>query len=200
MARVLLIRHAEAAGQAFDHQLTPRGREQAEALSRWLQARYAIDRVLASSYDRARDTVAPLARDTGLSIEIEPRVIERRAGTFVEPREVWLETMRLGFADLDYRPDGGESGREAQARGVAALQDALAGENALSVIVSHGQLMTHTLDFIDPSFGFDGWHSLTNPDVYLIEMTEDGRLRFERVWEPDVRQADDTGLAQTPPS
>jgi hypothetical protein len=39
------------------------------------------------------------------------------------------------------------------------------------------------LHSIDPGFGFRGWESLSNPDVYLLD---GGRcLRFERLWRPD---------------
>jgi 2,3-bisphosphoglycerate-dependent phosphoglycerate mutase len=91
--------------------------------------------------------------------------------------------MQRGFADLDFRVDSSESGREAQARGLSVLREALDSPYELPALVSHGQLMTHLLSNIDVSFGFEAWRSLSNPDVYLVEQSADGVLSFGRLWQ-----------------
>ena len=35
---------------------------------------------------------------------------------------------------------------------------------------------------LDPRFGFSGWESLTNPDVYLHEGGPEATYKFMRVW------------------
>ena len=64
-----LIRHGEP-NYELDT-LTPRGWEQAEALSRRL-ALHGLDRIYASPLGRAQDTARPTAKLLGLPIEIEP--------------------------------------------------------------------------------------------------------------------------------
>ena len=76
---------------------------------------------------------------------------------------------------------GGESGRETLERGWAALEEVLAAGHGLPAIVSHGQLIALVLSRIDPSFGFDGWQSLANPDVHLVERDARGGLSFRRL-------------------
>jgi hypothetical protein len=42
--------------------------------------------------------------------------------------------------------------------------------------------MALVLTSLDKGFGFSGWESLSNPDVYLLHDAGDGRLAFERLW------------------
>ncbi len=82
-----LIRHGEP-NYELDT-LTPRGWEQAEALSRRL-ALHGLDRIYASPLGRAQDTARPTAKLLGLPIEIEP----------------W-SSEALAWADFsETRPDG----------------------------------------------------------------------------------------------
>ena len=89
--------------------------------------------------------------------------------------------VRRSFGELDFAVLGGESGRQTLERGWAALEEVLAGGHKLPVIVSHGQLISLVLSRIEPSFGFDGWQSLTNPDVILVERGARRGLSFHRL-------------------
>lgn len=178
MQRVLIVRHCESSGQAGEAPLTPKGHAQAEALAERLAA-HPIDRLVSSSYRRAQQTIAPFAARSGLSIELEPRLVERRLSP--EPIPDWREVVRRSFDELDFAVSGGESGRETLERGWAALEDVLGAGHTLPVVVSHGQLISLLLSRIDPSFGFDGWQSLANPDVHLVERDPRGRLSFRRL-------------------
>jgi len=81
VVELILIRHAEAEtaetpdGSPADPGLTPRGREQAHAVARWL-ARKPIDRILSSPARRARETAEATAIRTGLELKIDPRLRE----------------------------------------------------------------------------------------------------------------------------
>jgi 2,3-bisphosphoglycerate-dependent phosphoglycerate mutase len=148
--RVALVRHCESSGQAPEAPLTETGRAQAVELAQRLEP-LGIDHVLSSPYARARATIEPFAARSGLFLHIDDRLAERSLSP--EPIDAWREVVRRSFEDLDFRSPGGESGRETLARGWAA---------------------------IDPSFGYDGWQSLRNPDLVLLERTSGGTLRFER--------------------
>jgi 2,3-bisphosphoglycerate-dependent phosphoglycerate mutase len=177
MARALLVRHCESSGPAPEAPLTARGEEQAVALAERLSA-HPIDHLVSSPYLRARATIAPFAERAGLAVQIEERLAERRMSQ--EPAPHWREVVRRSFTDPHFRLPGGESGAEALARGSAAISAVLAAGHRLPVLVSHGQLLSLVLHSIDPGFGYSGWSSLANPDVFLLE-TRGGGLRFERV-------------------
>jgi 2,3-bisphosphoglycerate-dependent phosphoglycerate mutase len=175
--RVALVRHCESSGPAPDAPLTEVGRAQAVELARRLEP-LGIDHVVSSPYAKARATIEPFAARSGLLLHVDDRLAERRLSP--EPIDAWREVVRRSFEDLDFRAPGGESGRETLTRGWAAIEAVLGGGHRLPVVVSHGQLLSLVLHSIDPSFGYEGWESLRNPDVHLLERTRGGAFRFER--------------------
>jgi 2,3-bisphosphoglycerate-dependent phosphoglycerate mutase len=174
---VLVVRHCESSGQAPGASLTAKGRQQAEALARWLEES-AIARIVSSPYARAVETISPFAQRRGLAVALDERLAERRLSP--APIDDWRDYVARSFAEPDARAPGGESGGEALARGWAALCDALAQPGSL--LVSHGQLLALVLHRIDARFGFAAWQAMTNPDVFQIERSASGELRFARVW------------------
>jgi 2,3-bisphosphoglycerate-dependent phosphoglycerate mutase len=178
MSRLLVVRHCESSGQAGEAPLTAKGYAQAEALAERL-APHRIDRIVSSSYRRAQETIAPFAARAGLPIELEPRLVERRLSP--APIDDWKDVVRRSFGEPDFSVPGGESGRQTLERGWAALSEVLDAGHALPVIVSHGQLISLLFSRIDPAFGYDGWQSLQNPDVHLVERDPRGLLSFRRL-------------------
>jgi len=177
-ARLLLVRHCQSSGQHADAPLTEAGRTQAEALAARLGA-LPIDFALASPYLRARETLAPFAVRAGLALHTDERWAERRLSP--EPIDHWREVVARAFVDLDFRVPGGASGRDVLERARAALAAVFASGHALPVVASHGQLISLLLHDIDPGFGFAGWESLANPDVFALERNGSGRLSFRRL-------------------
>lgn len=173
---ILAVRHCASEGQAPEAGLTARGREQALHLADAIAGRHPVARIVSSPYRRARESIAPLASRLGLRVEIDERLAERRLSPV--SRDDWREFVRRSFDDLDARAPGGESGREALARGWSALHDALASPGAL--IVSHGQLLGLVLHRIDAGFGYADWEAMANPDVFRIARTAGGGLCFTR--------------------
>ncbi len=176
--RLVLVRHAAAAGQDPAAALTPDGERQARALADLL-ARLGVARVVASPFVRAVETARPFCARAGLALETDARLVERALG----PPDLadWREHLRRSFDDLDYRLDGGESARAAQARGAAVVRDALA-SGARCALVTHGNLLALLLNAVDPAFGFDAWARLTNPDAFLLNADDRGPTSFTRVW------------------
>jgi 2,3-bisphosphoglycerate-dependent phosphoglycerate mutase len=82
---------------------------------------------------------------------------------------------------------GGESAREALARAREAFDALLASSGSLIAVASHGQLLSLLLHSIDGRFGYDGWQSLSNPDVLLVSADRAGALAFTRIWKEDPR-------------
>lgn len=177
-ARVLLVRHCASSGQYADAPLTDAGCKQALDLAERLAA-FPIDHIVSSPYARAIGTIEPFAKHAGLPLHLDERLAERRLSP--QPIDHWREIVRLSFESLDSGVPGGESARETLRRGWAAIQKIMEGEHRLPVVVSHGQLLSLVLHSIDPGFGFAGWQSLRNPDVYLLERKADGSCAFSRV-------------------
>jgi broad specificity phosphatase PhoE len=165
--RIVLIRHCESTGLEPDAPLTGRGLAQADALAARL-APFQPDLIVSSPLRRARQTVDPLAAARGLTIEIDARFAERQLAA--EPPADFRPAVRRSLEDFDHQMPGGESSRAAQARGRQAIEALLGRGARLPVVATHGQLLTLILNSIDPSFGFAGWESLSNPDVYLVEV------------------------------
>ena len=176
---MLLIRHCQSSGQDPDAALTETGRKQAQALAEFLSD-YPIDMIVSSSYARAQQSIEPFAATVGLPIHLDYRLIERTLSG--SPIDNWREVVRDSFADLELRVPGGESAREVLDRGWAAINKLLDGDHQFPIAVSHGNLLSLILNSLDPNFGYDGWESLSNPDVFALKEAIDGRLVFKRLW------------------
>ena len=176
---MLLIRHCQSSGQDPDAALTEIGREQAEALAEFLSD-YPIDMIVSSSYMRAQQSIEPFAATVGLPIHLDNRLIERTLSG--SPIDNWREVVRDSFEDLELRVPGGESAREVLDRGWAAITELIDGRHRFPIVVTHGNLLSLILNSLDPNFGYDGWESLSNPDVFALKEADDERLVFERVW------------------
>jgi 2,3-bisphosphoglycerate-dependent phosphoglycerate mutase len=164
--RLVLVRHCESTGLQPEAPLTARGFEQARALAPRLAA-LLPDAIVSSPFLRARQSVEPLAAARGLTIEVDARLAERNLAA--EPSAEFRLAVQRSLADFDWRLPGGESSRDAQARGRAAVRALLARDVGLTVVATHGQLLTLILNSIDPAFGFADWEALSHPDVYLVE-------------------------------
>ena len=103
----------------------------------------------------------------------------------VEPIKNWQDVVRDSFDDHDLRSPGGESAREVVDRAWAALDEIIAAGHPMPlVVVTHGNLMALVLHSLDPSFGFEGWNSLSNPDVFMARGRGSGPMTFERIRRP----------------
>ena len=165
-----MIRHCEASGQNPEASLTKIGFQQANKLAVFL-ADYPVDMVVSSSYTRARQSIEPFATASGLRIRLEHRLIERTLSS--SPIDNWREVIRGSFEDSDLRAHGGESAREVLDRAWAAINELLYGDYQLPLAVTHGNLLSLILNSLNPSFGYGGWESLSNPDVFVLRESVD---------------------------
>ncbi|MFF9808072.1 histidine phosphatase family protein [Streptomyces coeruleorubidus] len=69
MTELLLIRHGLPLAGVFDPRLSPEGTAQAERLAAWL-VHEDVDALYSSPFRRARETVAPLERLTGMTATV----------------------------------------------------------------------------------------------------------------------------------
>ena len=188
-SNLILVRHAQATGQQPGAPLTETGQEQAHTLATFLSD-YLIDHISTSQYLRAQQSIQPFATIAELPVDTDPRLNERILSA--EPIENWQEVIHDSFDDHNLRAPGGESAREVSGRAWAALDEILAENYRLPIVVTHGNLMALVLHSLDSSFGFEGWKSLSNPDVYLLQHHQSSELTHQRIWQPQQFPPDRT--------
>ena len=176
---LLLIRHCQATGQIPNAPLTETGHRQAQKLADFLSD-YPIDHITTSEYLRARQSIEPFARQSDLTIHKDARLNERTLSA--EPTYNWQEIVRDSFVNHDLRAPGGETANEVLRRAWDALNELIGTGHTLPIVVTHGNLMALVLHSLEPTFGFEGWKSLTNPDVFMLREKEPGRFDFDRLW------------------
>ncbi|ANU14249.1 histidine phosphatase family protein [Planococcus halocryophilus] len=172
---IYLIRHCQATGQAPEAELTEIGKKQAKDLAEFFQQRKVVHFV-SSPFMRAIQSIEPAAKQLGLPIVIDGRLAERILSS--EDLSDWMEKLEASFEDEELKFVGGESGREATTRAIAALQDMKDGTAA----VTHGNLLGLLLKSIDSQYDFSAWGKLTNPDVFKVEITN-GQTSVVRLWQ-----------------
>ncbi|WLV25339.1 histidine phosphatase family protein [Aciduricibacillus chroicocephali] len=175
---IYIIRHCKAKGQYPEAELTEAGQEQAKELAAFLKD-IKIERIISSPYLRAKQTIAPFAEAESIEVEIDSRLAERT----LDPNAVpdWLQWMKDSFKDLEIRDVGGESGKEATERIAGVIHDIVAGDVENTAVVTHGGMTTLLLRQYDEGIGFDQWKALSNPDVYVLTVSDE-EVRYERLW------------------
>lgn len=171
---IYLIRHCQATGQAPDAQLTEVGNKQAVDLAEFMQ-QWRVEHVVSSPFTRAIQSVEPVAEQLNLSITIDDRLAERILSS--EDLPDWLEKLKASFNDEELKFSGGESGKEATARAMAAFNDMKDGTAA----VTHGNLLGLLLKQFDTRYDFSAWKKLTNPDVFKVTISDEN-TSVVRLW------------------
>ncbi|WP_129114212.1 histidine phosphatase family protein [Halegenticoccus tardaugens] len=180
---VSLVRHAHASyvpDLEATRELSERGHRDAVRVAERLRG--AVDAVVSSPSVRAVQTVEPLADALETPIVVDSDFKERRlAGRHVD--EFADATGRL-WNDFDASLPGGESNREAQRRGTAALDRLLDRYADRHVAVgTHGTLLTLVLNAYDDEYGETFRRSLSVPDVYRLTFEGSELVGVERAWE-----------------
>ncbi|MCK9910575.1 histidine phosphatase family protein, partial [Microbacteriaceae bacterium K1510] len=91
MNQLYIVRHCQAEGQHPDAPLTAAGRLQAEALKSFF-SKVIVDRIISTPFARAQESVRPLAKERGISVQLDERLAERVLSA--EPMPDWLEKLR----------------------------------------------------------------------------------------------------------
>jgi 2,3-bisphosphoglycerate-dependent phosphoglycerate mutase len=176
-----LLRHAESAPDRRlaepDWPLSGRGEAQAQALIPFLE-RLKVEHIVSSPYLRAQHTVLPFANQVGMEIKIDPDLRERKLAE--ASSEDWKTLIRQAWDDLAFSAPGGESGLKCQTRVAASILRCIAAHPGETLLFSsHGNAIGLYLNLIDPTFGFEGWRAMRNPDLFCFNF-KDGQVTWNR--------------------
>ncbi len=196
--KLFCVRHGETvfnqAGRIqgqFDSQLSPLGRRQCVAVAEAL-AGQAIDVVIASPLTRALESAQVIADRLGLSVTLDPRLMEIHAGVFqghswdeIEVRYP-SEAAEWRTQDPDFRIPGGESRRDVMQRAGAALADVRETGYRQAIVVAHGGSLSaafkallgipaerNPFSLLNASISTIGW----DKDVKLLSLNDVAHLR-----------------------
>jgi broad specificity phosphatase PhoE len=198
---VHLVRHGEVYnptkvlyGRLPGFRLSDTGLAQAEVTARFLDGRDIV-KVISSPLERAQQTAAPLAKEYGLEVEIDPRIIESSnyfEGGVVEPGPGILRHPQHWHALRNpFKPSWGEPYKTVAARVMAAVHDAREAARGHEVV-----LVSHQLPVFVTRRAAEGrpmWHrpdrrqcALASVTSLVYDQTPDGdQLTYVRYCEPN---------------
>jgi broad specificity phosphatase PhoE len=146
---IILVRHGESTSNRertltgrTDPELTARGRSQATRASRYINGRYAVDRLYSSPLKRAERTAEPIARRARAPLVTDHLLVETDFGSWeglrredLSAKQGWEDYLKDPF---HYRFPGGESPQDVKRRVRLFREKLLADATWRSiVVVSH---------------------------------------------------------------
>jgi 2,3-bisphosphoglycerate-dependent phosphoglycerate mutase len=178
------VRHAHADWRDDEaRQLSESGQAASQVVADLLSA-LPITAVYSSPYRRSIETAAPLATRLGIGLELL-RDLRERELPVVAPGE-FNRAVEESWHSPSSAVAGGESNRDAQTRGLAAVRGILTRHLGQHVVVcTHGTLLTLILNGLDSTFGYEFWRRLSFPDVYRVEFEGLSLARVQHIWERD---------------
>jgi 2,3-bisphosphoglycerate-dependent phosphoglycerate mutase len=173
---IVLVRHAQSVPGGTPpweddddaRPLTEQGLRDADELALELDP-YHFNAAYSSPYTRSIQTVTPTAARRSMEVHLLDDLRERRLVT--KPSDDWADLMVRSWAEPDFATPGGETSREAQLRGLRAL-DLLRARHADGgrlLVGSHGMLISLILQSLEPDVGHDFHQAMPNPAVFHLE-------------------------------
>ena len=193
MTTLILVRHAQSAPDPAlperDWPLSQAGVAQAAALAPVL-AELGVDALASSPYIRAIETLKPYAEAAGLPIAVDDDLRERSLGAWLDDPADLQEAIRRMHADLDFRLEGGETGRACVVRFEAALARVIAANPGRTIAVgSHGGVLSHLIARHAGDLAGAFWNRIRNPHIFVFDARGALAWRSERTLDgaPGVR-------------
>jgi len=167
------IRHAHSSytPDEINRPLSDKGRESLAQIE--FLADKLITAIYSSPYQRAVQTVEPLAQSLKLAIQTDKRLIERKLSSQAIADQDFEKCLLQLWSQPTFSFVGGESNQQAQQRALALLYELESKhQNEEIIISSHGNLICVLLSAFDSSIDYDFWRSLSFPDVLVLDKNE----------------------------
>ena len=183
MTTIYYVRHAEPERSADSmytdrtYPLTAKGVKDRKLVNDFLLDKN-INVILSSPFKRAADTVAELAKQLGLEIELVEDFRERAITDKWLGTDEFMKFARTQWEDNTYKLPDGESIAEVQERNLTALRDVLYRHNGKNIVIGgHGMALSSLLLHYDKGFGYD--QHIGMPMPYIVKLVFDGDVCFE---------------------
>lgn len=138
--QIYFIRHGEpdyTEKDDYKRQLTDKGKQQAMELVSCFNS-VNVDGVFSSPYLRAIQTVNPLAKSKGVSVQLIDGLRERKSAGYIVPESQFRGFAQRQWNDMKFRYEGGESILDVQKRYTKAVSVMLseAEKNGQSILIA----------------------------------------------------------------
>ena len=175
MTIIDMIRHAESdttVHDDFSRPFTQKGYRQSQQIAYNLR-QIPYSTIFSSPFKRAVDTVVPIARDHGLPIQTDDRLVERKMPSWVSD---FSEYVAHQWRDLTFFKSPGESIFQVQKRYLSFLYSLPA--TSFGAIGSHGTAISSVIESAMPGKGGDFFKTLSYAAVTRLEVSDHQIVRI----------------------
>lgn len=169
MTRVFFVRHAQPEHNYKDDRTRPLSEEgmiDSKGVLNSLKDK-EIDCFYCSPYKRSISTIQEMADYYGMSIQLDERLRERKAGMNGNVHEMFQKRWN----DHNYHEDGGESIYMVQKRNIEALKEILEKRKGKNIVIgTHGTALSSIMNYYNPKFGCDDFLRIIDWMPYIVEM------------------------------
>lgn len=145
-----------------------------------------ITHVYASDFQRAMDTVAPIA--DALGKRVEPKEAFRE-WTLIAPADIYYETAQRAWENFDYRYADCETLHEVQTRNIRQLEQLLQEhENETIVIGTHGTALSTIIQYYQPEYNYQNFLQIMEykPWIVRFEFDKSGFLGWQECFRHEL--------------
>ncbi|WPK11385.1 histidine phosphatase family protein [Lysinibacillus louembei] len=181
MTTIYFVRHAHShyTPDEYNRPLSEQGWIKAQKLVNVFEG-IDIQAIYASCYQRAVETVQPIAASKKLAITQEKALNERILAKSSVPD--FASAIAKVWAEPTFFFDGGESNIMAQQRVVPVLEELLMRHQNEKIIIGiHGNILTLLLQHFNPKYDIDFWQSLKMPDIVVAKFKNKQLLSTTRL-------------------
>ncbi|WP_042473595.1 histidine phosphatase family protein [Bacillus ndiopicus] len=181
MNTIYFVRHAHShyTPDEYGRPLSEEGIAEALKLTKVFNA-IEIHAMYASNYQRAIETIQPIANDKNLPIIHEETLNERILAKEIIPD--FLSAIQKVWAEPTFSFLGGESNIAAQNRVIPTIEKLLTLHKDENIIIgTHGNILTLLLNHFDKQYNIVFWHSLQMPDIIIAKFENNQLISTERL-------------------
>lgn len=180
---IYFVRHAESpyiAGLERTRGLSENGVKAALQVKKILE-NSEIDYIISSPYERAIQTIKPLADALRKEIILFEGLKERMLGEIGEVS--FKEAKQTLYTNFQCKYNLGESSKEAQGRAILELKTILNKYKGKTLVIgTHGDIMTLMMNYFDDQYSIDFWESTSMPDIYKLQLNDSRLIHVQRLW------------------
>jgi 2,3-bisphosphoglycerate-dependent phosphoglycerate mutase len=182
LTNIYFVRHAHSmfTSDELNRPLSEKGLKDVTRITELL-SQENITNVLSSPYKRAIQTVYGVAQFYKHDIIIDDGFRERKLAD--NAVDNFNEAIIQAWENLNFALPGGETGYNAQERGVESLKNTINKYRGGNIVIgTHGNIMVLIMNYYNKKFNFEFWKNLNMPDIYKLSFNDEILLEVEKLW------------------